>query len=47
MIDSHAAVIIFKNERDREEALETAKSQNWTVVSMKNDWAEIFPAPSS
>jgi hypothetical protein len=30
-----------------EEALETAKSQNWTVVSMKNDWAEIFPAPSS
>jgi hypothetical protein len=30
-----------------EEALETAKSQNWTVVSMKNDWAEIFPTPSS
>ena len=30
-----------------EEALETAKSQNWTVVSMNNDWAEIFPTPSS
>ena len=30
-----------------EQALETAKSQNWTVVSMKNDWAEIFAAPSS
>jgi hypothetical protein len=30
-----------------EQALETAKSQNWTVVSMKNDWAEIFAATSS
>jgi hypothetical protein len=30
-----------------EQALETAKSQNWTVVSMKNDWAEIFAASSS
>jgi phosphoserine phosphatase len=30
-----------------EQALETASRENWTVVSMKNDWAEIFPAPSS
>ena len=30
-----------------EQALEAAGRENWTVVSMKNDWAEIFPAPTS
>jgi len=30
-----------------EQALETASRENWTVVSMKNDWAEIFPTSAS
>jgi phosphoserine phosphatase len=30
-----------------EQALETAGRENWTVVSMKNDWAEIFATPAS
>jgi hypothetical protein len=25
-----------------EQALETASRQNWTVVSMKNDWNTVF-----
>jgi hypothetical protein len=29
-----------------EQALETARKQGWTVVSMKNDWAEVF-APTA
>ena len=27
-----------------EQALETADRQSWTVVSMKNDWTEVFPS---
>lgn len=30
-----------------EQALETASRENWTVVSMKNDWAETFPTSAS
>lgn len=29
-----------------EKALETAKEQGWTVVSIKDDWAEVF-APTA
>jgi phosphoserine phosphatase len=29
-----------------EQALERAQADKWTVVSVKNDWAEVFPAPS-
>ena len=25
-----------------EQALEVAEKQNWTVVSMKDDWAQVF-----
>jgi phosphoglycolate phosphatase-like HAD superfamily hydrolase len=28
-----------------EQALETARQQDWTVVSMMKDWAEVFAAP--
>ena len=28
-----------------EEALQRAKERSWTVVSIKNDWATIFPEP--
>jgi hypothetical protein len=27
-----------------EKALETAGHQGWTVVSMRNDWTEVFPS---
>jgi phosphoglycolate phosphatase-like HAD superfamily hydrolase len=30
-----------------EVALETAEQQNWTVVSIQNDWAQVFTAPDS
>jgi phosphoglycolate phosphatase-like HAD superfamily hydrolase len=30
-----------------EQALDTASRENWTVVTMKNDWAEIFDTPAS
>ncbi len=30
-----------------EQALDTAAQQNWTVVSMKNDWARVFADPAS
>jgi hypothetical protein len=29
-----------------EEALETADQQNWTVVSIKNDWNTVFTDPT-
>jgi hypothetical protein len=25
-----------------EQAIDVAKQENWTVVSMKNDWAQVF-----
>jgi hypothetical protein len=28
-----------------EQALALATRENWTVVSMKNDWSEVFAAP--
>jgi hypothetical protein len=27
-----------------DKALDAAKSQNWTLVNMKDDWKEIFPS---
>jgi hypothetical protein len=27
--------------------LDAAKAKGWTVVSMKEDWATVFPAGSS
>ena len=30
-----------------EDALHVAAQQGWTVVSMKNDWREVFPEPTS
>jgi hypothetical protein len=29
-----------------EQALETASRENWTVVSMKNDWNTVFTGPA-
>jgi hypothetical protein len=29
-----------------EQALEIAAQQNWTVVSMKNDWNTVFTDPT-
>jgi hypothetical protein len=28
-----------------EEALRRAEERSWTVVSVKNDWATVFPKP--
>jgi phosphoserine phosphatase len=30
-----------------EKALERAQAQGWTVISMKNDWATVFAAPTA
>jgi len=28
-----------------ERALKTARAQGWTVLSMRDDWRQIFPDP--
>ena len=48
-------MLILHDDADREfdytagaeQVLETAQQQQWTVVSMKNDWAQIFGASGS
>ncbi len=43
-------LLILHDDADREfdytagaeQALETARQQNWTVVSMRNDWVTVF-----
>ena len=28
-----------------EDALERARAQDWTIISIKNDWAAVFAGP--
>jgi hypothetical protein len=30
-----------------EKALEAARTENWTVVSVKNDWSTVFTEPGA
>ena len=48
-------LLILHDDADREfdytagaeQALEVAHQQNWTVVSIKDDWTQVFAAPAS
>ena len=35
----------FDYVKGAEKALDVAKSQGWTVISVKNDWATVFADP--
>jgi hypothetical protein len=37
----------FDDAAGAEDALTVAADRGWTVVSMKNDWRQVFPDPTS